>query len=255
MDLSLGRDGHVAVLTITRPPHNFFDSTLLRDIAQNAEELTQDAGDCRAIVLASEGKNFCAGADFSSNSADGDRSVSARETYTQAMRIFDIPVPVIACVQGAAVGGGMGLACAADLRVTSARTRFHSNFTQLGFHPGFALSRRLQDLVGTHQARRILLSSRPVRGEDAQRIGLSDEYVDTDEDLLPRSIEIAHHYASLAPLAVRSVKATLLADFRNTLSATLEHELTEQSRLWATEDSREGIAASLRRAVPVFSGR
>lgn len=254
MDLTIDRDGHVAVLTITRPPHNFFDSALLQDIADSAAELTRHPGDCRSIVITSEGKNFCAGADFSREPADGDRDASARNTYSQAMRIYDIPVPVIASVQGAAVGGGMGLACAADFRVTSERTRFHSNFTQLGFHPGFALSLRLQDLVGKHWASKILLSSAPVQGEQALQLGLSDELV-AEKNLLEKAIEMARGYSRLAPLAVRSVKATLLKDFRSALGSTLNHELSEQSWLWKTADARSGIAANLHREAPVFTGQ
>lgn len=254
MDLSIERDGHVAILTIQRPPHNFFDSDLLRDLADTATDLTQDPNDCRSIVLRSEGKNFCAGADFSKAPATEGRDAGARETYTQAMRLFDLPVPVIACVQGAAVGGGMGLACAADFRVTSEKTRFHANFVQLGFHPGFALSRRLEDLVGPHVARRILLSGQPVRGATALELGLSDALV-TEEDLLDQGLQMAHHYTNLAPLAVRSLKATLLSKLRADLPAVLDHELAEQSWLWKTQDAKAGITANLQRTTPVFAGK
>ena len=137
-------DGYVSVLTMRRPPNNFFDLELVEAIADAAEQLA--AGDTRAIVLSSEGKHFCAGADFSAGGSGpgaDEMADAARRLYSQAARLLEIPVPVIAAVQGSAVGGGLGLACVADFRVASASSRLHCNFSQLSFHPGFGLSETL----------------------------------------------------------------------------------------------------------------
>ena len=120
-DVTLELDGHVAVVEMHRPPANFFDRVLLQEVADAAEQ-AQSSG-ARAIVLCSEGKHFCAGASLS----DGSGQVSPRETaaavYAQARRVFALEIPIVAAVQGAAVGGGLGLACAADFRVASSGSR------------------------------------------------------------------------------------------------------------------------------------
>ena len=130
-------DAHVATVEIHRPPANYFDAALIRALADAYEALDADRA-CRAIVLCSEGKHFCAGANFgaaASSPADEPRSL-----YRQALRLFAAATPVVAAVQGAAVGGGLGLALSADFRVASPASRFTANFARLGFHHGFGLS-------------------------------------------------------------------------------------------------------------------
>src|ERR1700737_5670386 len=136
--------GYVARVEMRRPPHNFFDSDLIAEIGEAFEALDADPN-CRAIVLAAEGRSFCAGADFSKRMEtgtveEGSRSGAGRHLYKEAIRLFRTRKPVIAAVQGAAVGGGLGLALVADFRVTCDEARFSANFNRLGFHPGFGLT-------------------------------------------------------------------------------------------------------------------
>ncbi|MET0578550.1 MAG: enoyl-CoA hydratase/isomerase family protein, partial [Ilumatobacteraceae bacterium] len=180
-DLSLSREGYVAIVEITRPPNNFFDVTLIRDIADALDELA--AGDCRAVVLASQGKHFCAGADFSSPRPAGG-STGQEPTphlYEEAIRIFTQPLPIVAAVQGAAIGGGLGLALAADFRVAAPEARFAANFARLGFHHGFALSVTLPRIAGAQKAAELLYTGARIGGEEALRIGLCDRLVPADE--------------------------------------------------------------------------
>jgi enoyl-CoA hydratase/carnithine racemase len=245
------RDHHVAVVTMHRPPANFFDLNMILQLADALEELGD--GDCRAAVLASEGRHFCAGANF----GDGgpvDREGTARSLYREALRLFRLPMPVIASVQGAAVGGGLGLACAADFRVTVANARFHANFAALGFHQGFALSATLPRLVGPQRAAELLYAARKVSGADAVAMGLADRLA-ADGDPLPTAIAFAEEIADCAPLTVRSMKETMLGGFAEEVAKATERELTEQVRLWQTEDARIGVAASLAREPAVFVGR
>src|SRR5713226_1967297 len=145
-DLAITR-GRVATLEIRRPPNNFFDLHLIRSLVQAIEDLAAD-GECRAVVLCSQGKHFCAGADF----RGGERRPLARSVgvnfYDVAAGLFDQPLPVVAAIQGAAIGGGLGLALAADFRVASPEARFSANFARLGFHQGFGLSVTLPAVVG-----------------------------------------------------------------------------------------------------------
>src|SRR5690606_11747249 len=115
-ELTVDVDGFVALLEIHRPPTNYFDQDILRQIADEAERL-QAEGDVRALVLCSEGKHFCAGANFAPGGLAGERVAASRALYTEAIRLFELELPIIAAVQGSAVGGGLGLALAADFRV------------------------------------------------------------------------------------------------------------------------------------------
>lgn len=250
-DLTITRDGHVAVLEIHRPPANYFDAALIALLVEAADNINADK-DCRAVVLCSEGKHFCAGANFAGDEMGGNRAASAEALYRHAVGLFLIQVPVIAAVQGSAVGGGLGLACAADFRVASPSTRFHANFSLLGFHQGFGLSVTLPDIVGMQQAMDMLFTSRPVTGKRALETGLADRLVD-DGEQRAGALRWAHEIADAAPLAVRSMKKTLRGDLADRVSAALNRELAEQSRLWATKDSAAGIAANLRRERAVFT--
>ena len=120
---------HVGVVSLHRPPNNYFDTRLIEGVAA-AYEALDGSGWCRAIVLASEGRHFCAGLDFAGNAG---QDIAA--LYRAALRLFAAPLPVVAAVQGAAIGGGCGLALSADFRVATAQSRFSANFAASGLPP------------------------------------------------------------------------------------------------------------------------
>ena len=182
------------------------------------------------------------------------RVESSRRLYREAVRLFRIPIPVVAAVQGAAVGGGLGLACAADFRVTVPTARFHANFAALGFHQGFGLTVTLPRLVGPQRAAELLYTARRIDGTEAVGIGLADRLAQ-GADPLPAALELAGEIAASAPLAVRSMKETLRGGLADEVAAATERELAEQTRLWSTEDCAIGIAANLDRTVAQFVGR
>ena len=252
-ELRLEMDGPVAVLTIVRPPANYFDRPLITAIADTLDGLAED-GSTRAAVLASEGKHFCAGADFSTTGAGADRVAESRRLYAEGARLFSAAIPVVAAVQGSAVGGGLGLACSADFRVASADTRLWANFSRLGFHHGFGLTASLPRLVGHQAARRMLVGAERVHGQRALELGLVDRLTDPGAELAG-AVAYAHEIAALAPLAVRSIRETLRGDLAERVVEALDREATEQAWLWETADGHEGIAASLERRPPVFTGR
>jgi enoyl-CoA hydratase/carnithine racemase len=238
-------DVHVATVEIHRPPANYFDAALIAALADAYEALDADAS-CRSIVLCSEGKHFCAGANFgaAANPADEPRSL-----YRQALRLFSAATPVVAAVQGAAVGGGLGLALSADFRVASPGSRFSANFARLGFHHGFGLSVTLPALVGQQTALDLLLTGRRVPGEEARSLGLCDRLVE-DGEVRSAAHALAGELAVSAPLAVRSIRATLRAGLLQRVEVGLDREASEQERLRETEDFREGVSASLQRRTP-----
>ncbi|HEY1592439.1 MAG TPA: enoyl-CoA hydratase/isomerase family protein [Solirubrobacteraceae bacterium] len=241
------REDHVAVVEFDRPPHNFFDAALIEQIADAYERLDGDRG-CRAIVLCSAGRHFCAGANFAAkNPAEGGH------LYDQAIRLFTFPTPVVAAVQGAAIGGGLGVALSADFRVASPESRFSANFSRLGIHHGFGLTVTLPLVVGEQRALELLYTGERVRGDDAHAIGLCDRLVPADE-LRPAAITLAAQIAAAAPLAIRSIRSTMRGGLAERVRAATAHELEEQGKLFGTADFAEGIAASGERREPAFKG-
>lgn len=179
-DLSVTHEGHVALIEICRPPHNFFDFELIQQIANVMEELDQNPN-CRAIVLASQGTAFCAGANFNSpdDKISRPENPGTNPLYFEAIRIFSCKKPIVAAIHGAAVGGGLGLALVADFRVTCAEGRFSANFNRLGFHPGFGLSVTLPRLVGIQKANLLLFTGRRINGQEALDMGLAGCSIDS----------------------------------------------------------------------------
>ena len=252
-ELRITHDGHVAILEIARPPANYFDRPLITAIADALDALAED-DTTRAAVLASEGKHFCAGANFGATAEGADRVAESRRLYAEGARLFRSPLPVVAAVQGSAVGGGLGLACAADFRVASSTSRFFSNFSRLGFHQGFGLSVSLPRIIGPQAAARMLVGSERVGGERALELGLADRLTVPGGER-EGAVERARALAGCAPLAVRSIRETLRGDLPERIVEALDREASEQARLWDTADSREGISASLERRTPAFTGR
>jgi enoyl-CoA hydratase/carnithine racemase len=279
--------GYVATVELRRPPDNFFDVAMIRALADAYQALDDDPA-CRVIVLCAAGKHFCAGAnlggdDRAPNGAQGAGGLAAgaaaadatsshpaepaapsirpasplgvvSELYAEAVRLFEARTPVIAAVQGAAVGGGLGLACSADFRIAAPEARFAANFARLGFHQGFGLTVTLPAIVGAQRSLEMLYTGRRVRGEEAARIGLADKLVPADQ-LRAAAYELAAEIAASAPLAVRSIRETMRGHLAAQVRAATEREGAEQNRLRRTADFREGIAATAQRRPPSFEGR
>ena len=254
-ELTVEIDRHVATVEIHRPPNNFFDYDLIHEIANVYERLDADTR-CRAIVLCSEGRHFCAGADFSAREKWSRERLDSQagRLYVEAVRVFSCTRPVVAAVQGAAVGGGLGLALSADFRIACNESRFVANFARLGIHQGFGLSVTLPRLVGHNQAALMLYTGRRLKGLEAVEIGLADELVDL-ADVRSRAIDLATEIAQSAPLAVQSIRATLRTGLAEAVREATDHELAEQSRLRRTDDHREGVAATAARRPASFEGR
>jgi 2-(1,2-epoxy-1,2-dihydrophenyl)acetyl-CoA isomerase len=250
-------EGHVAVVTLRRPPHNLLTVPLLRSLA---DVLSSAASSARAVVVCSEGRSFCAGADFRSSEAPdpaarGDTfGAQTSLFYAEAARIFELPVPLVAAVQGPAIGAGFGLALACDLRVVGERGWFQANFVRLGIHPGFALSATLPRLVGPGRAADLFLTGRRVDAASALSMGLCERVVPASSEV-SAAVELAREVAAGAPLAVRSTRATLRGGLAGEAREAMHHELAEQRRLAGTDDAVEGVAAMLEGRSPEFHGR
>jgi 2-(1,2-epoxy-1,2-dihydrophenyl)acetyl-CoA isomerase len=248
-DVSLHVADFIATVEIHRPPDNYFDAGLIAAIA-DAYASAHQLG-ARAIVLCSDGRNFCAGADFTGRStASSVGSGGARQLYDEAIRLFEAPLPVVAAVQGAAVGGGLGLACSADFRVAGPQARFSANFARLGLHQGFGLSATLPGIVGQQHAWDMLYTGRRVLSGEAAGIGLADRLADQPRDA---ARELAGQLAESAPLAVEAIRKTMRAGLADAVRSAMDHELDEQQKLWPTADFAEGVRATAERRTPRFT--
>ena len=254
MTVQSRRDGHVAIITFARPPHNFADLPLLQAIGAAFAEADAD-GEVRAIVLRSEGRVFCAGADLVAANpvAEPQPEGTRNPFYVAAAALFAVETPVVVAVQGSAVGAGLGLALVADFRVASPEARFAANFVQLGFHPGFGISAVLERVIGKQRALLMTLTGRRIRGEQAAEWGLVDVLVPASE-LDAAALALAHEIAAGAPLAVRSTRKTMRGDLAALVASQTDHELAEQSWLQRTADFAEGVRAVAERRPGRFRG-
>lgn len=226
----------VARISFARPPHNHFNLALIRSLGQ-AFTMADDDPAVRALAFMSEGKVFCAGADFG-----GGLDSDPVELYREAIKLFGNRKPVVAAVQGAAIGGGFGLAMVGDFRIVAPEARFAANFVKLGIHPGFGLSYVLPRVIGLQAASMLFYTGRRINGTEALRIGLADELVSLGE-LRDRTLALAAEIAENAPLALESTRATLRAGLADAIAAHCEIEAARQRELFKTRDFHEGVRA------------
>lgn len=254
--IQVSKQGHVAIVEMCRPPHNFFDMEMIQGIASAFEALDLDS-ECRSIVLASQGSSFCAGANFSdpkrsNNQVDSPRRINP--LYFEAVRMFSCAKPVITAVQGPAIGGGLGLALVGDFRVTCKEAKFSANFTRLGFHPGFGLSVTLPRLVGVQKAAMLFYTGRRVTGDEAVAMGLADVLVPQDQ-VRAEAIKLATEIAISAPLAVQATRSSLRVGLVDAIRTAVANESVHQNAQFKSEDFKEGVKASAERREPKFQGR
>ncbi len=235
--------GKVLHLCFAKPPNNHLDTDLTRDIAD-----ALDAGDadkaCRAVVLSSEGRVYCAGADLTRDFDNG-------PFYEQVMRLYRTKKPIVAAVDGAAIGAGLGLAVACDFRIAAPETRFSANFTRLGIHPGFGLSVTLPRLIGHQAATLLFYTGRRIGGEEALKLGLVDSLV-TQDQVLESAFALAEEIAVSAPKSVQALRETLRDGLADEITRVNAREKAIQQVEFASPERDEGVAAMSERRLPNF---
>lgn len=258
-DVGITMEGHVAIVEMQRPPHNFFDHLLIKDLA-DAFELLDAENECRALVLAAQGKSFCAGMNFQDKMEENgtaDKESATSQTialYKEGARMYSNKKPVVGAIQGAAIGGGLGVALVPDFRVTCSEARFAANFVKIGFHPGFGITHILPKIVGQQKANLLLYTGRRIPGDEAYAWGLAD-VLTTQEKVREAAVELAQEIAENAPLGVMSTRATMREGLAAAIARQTDHELVEQTRLKDTEDYKEGLQAVNERRVGNFKAR
>jgi enoyl-CoA hydratase/carnithine racemase len=252
-EVAVSVEGHVAVLTFDRRPNNHVSVESMRALADALMDIDAETN-LRVSVLTTAGKVFCAGADLVSPGGVGAEGMQGiNPLYVEAVRLFSAKKPIVAAVQGAAVGAGLGLALVADFRVAAPEARFTANFVKLGFHPGFGITYTLPRLIGEQKAALLCLTGRRVSGQEAVDMGLADVLAPLGE-LQAAAMQLANEIAANAPLAVQSTRATFRQGIAEAVKAQTDHELIEQSWLRKTKDFAEGVKSVNERRVGNFVG-
>lgn len=260
------REDGVVVLTLNDPERrNAMTRAMGEELAARVSELADDPS-LRAVVLTGAGRAFSAGGDMTmllNRAREGERAApGSRETTRDAMRQFyglflrvrDLPCPSVAALNGHAIGAGLCVALACDLRVASREARLGLNFARLGVHPGMGATWTLPRLVGPAHAADLLFTGRLLRGEEAARIGLVNAAV-APEDVLPEALALARAVAASAPGVVRATKRALGRSASVSLEDQLDFEAARQAESFESADVREGLAALRERREPRFGGR
>jgi enoyl-CoA hydratase/carnithine racemase len=245
----------VALVTLDRPPMNALSIALFEQLADTARDLASDA-DLKAVVVTGGGRAFAAGADISEF---GDQA-AARTVSATFRAAFDavaaIPRPVIAAINGFALGGGLELGLACDLRVAGKSARLGQPEILLGIIPGGGGTQRLPRLVGPARAKELIWSGRWARADEARAIGLVDRVVD-DGEVLDQALEWAAELAVGAVVAMGLAKRAIDAGLDGPLAAGLDIEAEAFVDVFATEDAATGVRSFLEHgpSKATFRGR
>jgi enoyl-CoA hydratase/carnithine racemase len=262
----LERDADVAIVTFNDPERrNAMTEAMGHAIAEQMGALIGDDA-LRAVVLTGAGRAFSAGGDLAmiesmarkgSSSPGGETRRELREFMRRFYRLYlsvrDLPCPTIAALNGAAIGAGLCVALACDIRIAARDAKLGLNFNRLGIHPGMGATWTLPRLVGPAHAAELLFTGRILDGAEAERIGLVNRAID-GEAVLPEALEMARAMALSAPFAVRGSKRALARSLDSDLGAQLEFEAEQQSLCYETADLGEGLAAARAKRSPRFRG-
>ena len=246
------RRGPVTVATIAHPPANAISAAVVAGIRE-ALEAAVASDDCRVLVITGDGERFfAAGADVSEFATSGAEGIAAVQRLTS--EIEGCRLPVIAAVNGIAFGGGCEIALSCDLRVASSNARFGQPEIKLGIIPGWGATQRLPRLIGRTAAMELLLTGDPIDAERALALGLVNMVVQPGE-LQDKVFELANRISSQAPLAVAAIKRAVHTGSDVPIHDALDAERGEFTRVFDTEDAREGVTAFLEKRPPVWQGR
>ncbi len=249
----------VAVVTFDLPQRrNAMSDAMTASWVRVMGRLREDP-DLAAVVVTGAGKAFCAGGDLSWIVSEPDAQVADLRQrmltfYRSWLAIREVEVPTIAAINGAAIGAGLGVALACDVRYAAADATLGVPFASLGLHPGMATTWSVPEVAGMAVARDLLLTGRLVTGAEALTMGLVSRALPA-EQVVPEALAAAERIASHAPIATRLTVAALRSGGHASFEDAIAWEALAQAVTLATEDLHEGIAAASARRSPVFHGR
>lgn len=256
-NIKIEKDGQVAILTIDRPKVlNALNDATIAELSAGFDLLGRDEN-VHVIILTGGGdKAFVAGADIGELAVcDVQGGIAkSKRGIDLLFKMENLPKPIIAAVNGFALGGGCEIAMACDFRIASDRAQLGQPEVTLGIIPGYGGTQRLARLVGAGMAKRLLYTGDRIKADEALRIGLVEEVVPADQ-LMTRCREIANTIASRGPLAVATVKKAVNFGLNVDLPSGCEYEITHFGAICASADQKEGCAAFLEKRKPSFTGR
>lgn len=247
---------HVAQIALCRPEAaNALNAQMGGELAALFTAIGKKSSNFRVVILTGEGKHFSAGADLKERRDMSRRAWDAQHAaFEKGLKaILHCPLPVIAAVNGAAMGGGLELALACDFIIASENARFAFPETGLGIMPGLGGTQNFPRAVGTRHAKEWLLTGKTFSTDEACRMGLINR-IHPPEMLLTEALALAHAIAANAPLSVRAIKKAVDQGIALPLAAGLRAELTQYKTLLSTRDRKEGIAAFNEKRKAVFTG-
>lgn len=249
-------EDYVAVIKLNKPPANALSSHVLQELSSILDGLLTDI-DVRVIVIQGEGRFFSAGADikeFTTITSAGDFSKLAANGQELFERIEQYPKPIIACIHGAALGGGLELAMACHIRYVSENAKLGLPELQLGLVPGFAGTQRLPRYVGFAKAAEMLFTSEPISGKEAVQVGLANSAYKEDE-LSEAVMELAKKMAKKSPLALRKAIELLNYTKHERYYQGVQKEADAFGDIFVSTDAKEGISAFIEKRQPQFTGK
>ena len=246
-------DGY-AVLTLNRPRVlNALNQATMDEIVQALESIEQDA-QVRCVVVTGAGRAFAAGADINEMAGATAPEMLAGYRFRQWERIRKVTVPLIAAVNGIALGGGCELAMLCDMIVAAETAQFGQPEINLGIMPGAGGTQRLTRAIGKARAMEMVLTGRPISARQAEAVGLVTKVVPA-EAVFDEAIALAKEVASKPPVAVRLAKEAVLKAFDTTIEGGLEFERKNFYMLFASDDQKEGMKAFVEKRRPEWTGR
>jgi enoyl-CoA hydratase len=255
----VARDAGIVTITLNRPEIRNAMNVELTDAFVAAVEAIRGDPSARAVIVTGAGKAFCSGGDLSwINPGPGanipDMRSKMRAFYGKFLGVRTLDVPVIAAINGPAIGAGLCLAMACDIRIAAADAVLSAPFTRLGMHPGMAATYLLTRLVGTANAAELLFTARSIDGREAERIGLVNRCVPAGE-LAEAATALGHEIASNAPIPMGMTKRAIYLAERADMETMIEYEGLAQPITMGTSDLLEGLAAVKERRRPAFEGK
>lgn len=243
----------IAVVRINRPEvRNALNLTVRQQMAEIFHSLNEDA-ELRCVVLTGNEQSFAAGADIKDMSQIDAVEMYHRHTERLWSAVGDCPVPVIAAVNGFALGGGMELAMHADIIIAGRGARFGQPEAKVGIMPGAGGTQRLVRAVGKFHAMYLCLTGEIIRAEEAYQMGLVSKLVD-DEEVMKEAYQMAEQITDLPPIALAQIKEVILHGADAPLGAALALERKAVQLLFATHDKQEGMSAFLEKRKPHYTG-
>jgi enoyl-CoA hydratase len=247
----------IFTITINRPDKmNALNKDVIAELGQAIDEVYNNAAIKTAILTGAGEKAFVAGADiseFTDLDAAGGAALAQRGQELVFSKIENAPKPIIAAVNGFALGGGCELAMACHFRIASDNARFGQPEVNLGLIPGYGGTQRLTQLIGKGKAMELLMTGDMIKAEEAKQSGLVN-YVVSTEELLPKAKEILKKIQTKAPLAISKIIG-LVNEAATVSSEGFNNEISRFGECFATEDKKEGTAAFLEKRAAIFTGR